>query len=203
MLEHFHDVRFPVDVAFGASGGPERRTEIIALASGHERRNQRWRRSRRRYDAGRGIRSLDELYAVVAFFEARRGPFHAFRYRDPVDHSSAPPDRAPSALDQSLGRGDGVRTRFALVKRYGDETRTITHPQDGSVLVALDGVASGAFTFSNGEIVFDAAPAEGAHVTAGFLFDVPVRFASDELSVSVTAFAAGELPAVPLVEVLA
>ena len=203
MIEHFHDVRFPVDVAFGASGGPERRTEIVALASGHERRNQRWRRSRRRYDAGQGIRSLADLYAVVAFFEARRGPFHAFRYRDPVDHGSGAPGVAPGPADQTLGAGDGSRTSFALVKRYGAQERAISHPDLATLRVAIDGVETTAFDFADGAVRLAVAPALGEAVTAGFLFDVPVRFASDELTVSLTAFEAGELPAVPLLEVLA
>ena len=198
MIEHFHDLRFPVDVAFGASGGPERRTEIVTLASGHEHRNQRWRRSRRRYDAGQGLRSLDDLYAVVAFFEARRGPFHAFRYRDPVDHASCPPGRKIAATDQPLGTGDGIRTRFDLVKLYGEEARSITHPEADSVVSP-----NGDFGVEGGTIVFATPPEDGEPVTAGFRFDVPVRFATDEVSVSLTAFAAGELPAIPLVEVLA
>lgn len=200
MIEHFHDVRFPVDVAFGASGGPERRTEIVALASGHERRNQRWRRSRRRYDAGQGIRSLDELRSVVAFFEARRGPFHAFRYRDPFDHSSG--GTVPEPSDQVLGFGDGRKRRFPLAKAYGEERRAITHPDLASLRVAVAGAETTGFSFDAGEIVLHEAAPETASVSAGFLFDVPVRFADDELSVSLTAFAAGELPAVPLVEVL-
>ena len=203
MIEHFHDVRFPVDVAFGAAGGPERRTEIVMLASGAERRNQRWRRARRRYDAGQGIRSRDDLYRVVAFFEARRGPFHAFRYRDPVDHSSALPSRPVGASDQRLGTGDGATTAFPLVKRYGEEVRAISHPDVATLLVAVEGEPTVAFSFADGAVRFDVPPAAGATVTAGFLFDVPVRFAADEISVSLTAFEAGELPAVPLVEVLA
>ena len=140
---------------------------------------------------------------MVAFFEARRGPFHAFRYRDPVDHASSPPGRAPAARDQELGEGDGTRTDFALAKRYGEEVRPITHPDTTTILVAIDGVATTDFAFADGAVRFPAPPRPGARVTAGFLFDVPVRFAADELSVSLTAFEAGELPAVPLVEVLA
>ena len=201
MIEPFHDVRFPLSVAFGATGGPERRTEIVTLASGHERRNQRWKRSRRRYDAGQGIRSLAELHEVVAFFEARRGPLHAFRYRDPLDHSSARPGREPDAADQPLGRGDGERSEFALVKRYGTEQRPVTHPEPDTVRVSVDGRPAD-FALDGGTVRLLVPPPAGALVAAGFLFDVPVRFASDELFVSLTAFAAGELPAIPLVEVL-
>ena len=206
-MESFHDVRFPVAVAFGATGGPERRTEIVALGSGHERRTQRWSRARRRYDAGAGIRSLDELYAVTAFFEARRGPLHAFRYHDPVDGRSCAPLCEPAATDQLIGTGDGARTTFALVKRYGEgpdaETRAVTRPVEGSVLVAVDGASVVAATdHATGVVTLADPPPAGASVTAGFLFDVPVRFDTDRLVVALAAFSAGEVPSVPLVEVL-
>ena len=49
-------------------------------------------------------------------------------------------------------------------------------------------------------MTLDAAPATGAVVTAGFAFDVPVRFAEDTLSVSRSTFLAGAAPSVPLIE---
>ena len=205
-MQAFHDMRFPVAVAFGATGGPERRTEIVALGSGHERRNQRWSRARRRYDAGAGIRSLDQLHEVVAFFEARRGPLHSFRYHDPIDGRSCPPLSEPSPADQSLGEGDGSRTTFQLVKAYGEgpdaEIRTITRPVAGSVAVAVNGAVVAAEVDGAGLVTLAEAPPAGAHVTAGFLFDVPVRFETDRLIVALAAFSAGEVPSVPLVEVL-
>ena len=206
-MQAFHDVRFPLSVAFGATGGPERRTEIVALGSGHERRLQRWSRARRRYDAGAGLRSLDDLHAVVAFFEARRGPLHAFRYHDPIDGRSCPPLAEPRATDQWLGEGDGARRTFALVKRYGEgsdaEVRAITRPVEGSVVAAVDGtLVDAAVDHATGTVTFPAPPLAGASVTAGFLFDVTVRFETDRLVVALAAFAAGEVPSVPLVEVL-
>ena len=199
----FHDVVFPARIAFGATGGPERATRIVRLGSGHERRDQKWQRARRRYDAGQGVRTLDDLHEIVAFWEARRGPLHAFRYRDPVDHKSCAPLGEPSASDVVLGEGDGARTRFALVKRYGQEAREIALAVPGTVRVAVDGAETDAFAVDGGEIVLDAAPPAGAGVSAGFVFDVPVRFAEDMLSVSVSAFEAGQIPSIPLIEVLA
>lgn len=206
-FESFHDVRFPLAVAFGATGGPERRTQIVTLGSGHERRGQRWRRARRRYDAGAGLRSLDDLHAVVAFFEARRGPLHAFRYHDPVDGRSCPPLSEPAATDQWLGEGDGLRTVFPLVKRYGEgadaEPRGITRPVPGSVAITVDGEPAEATTdHATGLVTFAQPPAAGAAVTAGYLFDVPVRFDTDRLVVALAAFSAGEVPSIPLIEVL-
>lgn len=206
----FHDVRFPARIAFGASGGPERRTEIVTLGSGREERNSPWAHSRRRWDAGGGIATLDALAEATAFFEARRGPLHGFRFRDPLDHKSCLPSTDIAATDQSLGEGDGTRTQFQLVKRYesgGEEwVRSILKPVTGTVRVALDGaeLEEGAdFTVdtATGVVTFAAAPALGAAVSAGFAFDTPVRFDSERLEVSVEAFQAGRPVSIPLVEI--
>ncbi|MCB1383285.1 MAG: DUF2460 domain-containing protein [Notoacmeibacter sp.] len=206
----FHDVRFPVPLGFGATGGPERRNEIVTLTSGREKRNQRLAHARRRYDAGTGMKTLEDLQALAAFFEARRGSLHAFRFRDPFDHSSAAPGSPPAATDQQIGIGDGARTAFQLVKAYGDGVdaylRPVTKPMAGSVRVALDGVevANAAFSADalTGDVTFLTPPAAGIAATAGFLFDVPVRFDAEQLVLSLQAFEAGQVPSVPLVEVL-
>lgn len=207
----FHDVRFSPAISFGATGGPERRVEIVQLSSGRERRNARFADSRRHYDAGTGVRSLDDLYEVLAFFEARRGALHAFRFRDPFDWKSCAPGAAKAATDQKLGTGNGSATRFSLVKTYGEGAdayaRAIARPVPSSLVVAVNGVAKPASAFifdgETGEIVFGAgqAPAAGAAVTAGYDFDVPVRFAAERLEISLTAFKAGQIPAIPLIEV--
>ena len=210
MAADFHEVLFPLDVALRGSGGPQRLTEVVTLASGREHRNGRWADSRRRYDAGFGIRSLDALHAVLAFFEERRGRLYGFRYRDRVDFRSGPPGRPPDPLDQPLGRGDGARTAFALAKTYGGGlnpyTRTIAKPVAGSVWVAVAGVELPARAFAcdpaTGLVTLASAPAAGQAVTAGFAFDVPVRFDTDELTIDLAAFTAGEIPKVPLVEIV-
>ena len=136
----FHDIDFPLSLAFGASGGPTRQTEITELASGAEHRNSPHAHSRRRYNAGLGIKSLDDLSTVIAFFEARRGSLFGFRFRDPVDHLSCAPTDMPSPTDQNIGTGDGETTRFMLVKNYGDASasyaRPITKPVISSVPVS-------------------------------------------------------------------
>lgn len=207
----FHEVLFPLDVALGSAGGPERRTEIVTLGSGREERNARWAHSRRRYDAGYGIKTLAALQEVVAFFEERRGRLHGFRWRDRLDYSSASPGAAPAPLDQVIGIGDGARTIFALTKTYGGlhapYTRPIAKPVAGTVVVAVAGIAQEADAFScdpaTGLVTFapDHVPPDGAAVTAGFLFDVPVRFDTDYLEIDLTAFAAGQIPRIPLIEI--
>jgi uncharacterized protein (TIGR02217 family) len=207
----FHDVLFPVDIALRSAGGPQRRTDIVALGSGREERNARWAHSRRRYDAGYGVKTLEALSQVVAFFEERRGMLYGFRWRDRLDHSSAASD-AVSAADQLIGTGDGATAAFPLVKTYGSVyapyRRPIVKPVDGSVRVAVAGIektagadfivdaSTGVVTFLPGHI-----PAAGQAVTAGFLFDVPVRFDTDYLEVDLSAFAAGAIPKIPLVEI--
>lgn len=211
MPSDFHEVRFPLDVALGARGGPVRRTEIVTLASGREHRNGRWADSRRRYDAGLGIRSVDALHAVVAFFEERRGRLHGFRFRDRVDCKSCPPSGQPGPTDMPIGTGNGSQTTFQLVKTYGagfaPYARAIRKPVAGSVRVAVGasemtlgaGVSCDAAT---GLLAFASPPAPGAAITAGFAFDVPVRFDTDELEFDLSAFEAGAIPAIPLVEIL-
>lgn len=202
----FHEIRFPTDLSRGATGGPERRTEIVALASGFEERNTPWAHSRRRYDAGLGMRSLDDLEALIAFFEARAGQLHGFRWRDWADWRSCRPSGAVTPLDQAIGRGDGATRSFALVKRYASGeaayARPIAKPVAGTVRVAVDGAEVAAeVNAATGVVTLAEAPAEGASVTAGFEFDVPVRFDTDRIQVSVSGFEAGEVPQVPVVEI--
>ncbi|WP_440957509.1 TIGR02217 family protein [Oceanicaulis sp. LC35] len=200
----FHDVRFPLSIGLAARGGPERRTEIVTLNSGREERNAVWRDSRRRWDAAPGVRSQADLAKFVAFFEARRGRLHAFRFTDPFDHSSGTSGAAPGPLDQVIGTGDGATDRFQLSKAYGDAAnqwrRPITHPQPDSVRVAVDGVETGYELEPEGWIKFETPLADGALITAGFRFDVPTRFDADQIEASLEGGAA-LIASVPLLEV--
>jgi uncharacterized protein (TIGR02217 family) len=205
----FHDILFPLDIALRSAGGPQRRTDVVALGSGREERNARWAHSRRRYDAGYGVKTFEALAEVVAFFEERRGMLYGFRWRDRLDHSSSAGAVMPT--DQVIGTGDGSKTTFQLVKNYGTiyapYQRPIAKPVAGSVRVAVAGVEAGGSDFSvdaaTGIVTFAAGhvPAAGTAVTAGFLFDVPVRFDTDYLEVDLSAFAAGAIPKIPLVEI--
>jgi uncharacterized protein (TIGR02217 family) len=211
-LASFHDVLFPTAVSFGATGGPERRNEIVALTSGREKRNARFSQSQHHYDAGTGVKSLDDLHDIVTFFEARRGSLHAFRFRDPFDRKSCRPGETPSAYDQAVGTGDGATDRYKLVKTYGTGAdayhRLIRKPVIATLRVAVGETelsTPGAFTFDDatGEVVFAAGsiPGDGLAVTCGYEFDVPVRFDAERLEISLKAFKAGQIPSIPLVEV--
>ena len=208
----FHEIRFPTEISRGAQGGPERRTDVVTLGSGFEERNSRWADSRRSYNAGYGVTSLDALHAVIAFFEERRGRLYGFRWRDHGDWKSCPPQAACSALDQVIGTGDGATTGFQLKKTYGSAfepwARVIAKPVANTVTIAVAGVtqtagehftldaASGAVTFLPGH-----APGDGESITAGFEFDVPVRFDTDKLELSISGFRAGAIPNIPIVEI--
>jgi uncharacterized protein (TIGR02217 family) len=206
-----HAVRFPAGISLGASGGPERRTEIVVLGSGAEERNSRWADSKRSYNAGYGIKSVDDLHAVIAFFEERRGMLHGFRWKDWADYKSCAPSGTPSALDQEIGVGDGETAAFQLVKTYGSAfapwTRAITQPVAGTVLIGVDGIAQPperfAVNLATGMVIFVAEhiPGEGASVTAGFEFDVPVRFDTDQLEINLAQIEAGSIPHIPIVEI--
>lgn len=209
-MNGFHEILFPLDIALGARGGPERRTDVIALGSNREKRNARWARSRRRWEAGYGVKTFADLAAIVDFFEERRGRLYGFRWRDRADHSSAPPGRAPAATDQAIGQGDGVRRKFQLAKTYGGAyapyARDIFKPVGGSVRVSVAGAEIAPAEFSvdttTGLVTLAAAPAAGAAVEAGFLFDTPARFDTDYLEIDHTGFEAGEIPRIPILEIL-
>ncbi|MGR3485920.1 MAG: phage distal tail protein, Rcc01695 family [Paracoccaceae bacterium] len=205
----FHDIRFPVALSLDASSVARRRVDVVRLASGHEERNTPWGASLRRFDAGSGLRSAADLAVLLAFFEARGGPLFGFRWKDWLDHASAPPGQAVSPEDQLLGMGDEVRSAFALRKRYGDAAagtwRRVTRPVRGTVQVAVGGVpqVEGVdFTVRHdtGVVVFGHPPDPGGEVTAGFEFDVPVRFEEEAIALDGAGFGAGAMPAVPVTE---
>lgn len=200
-LDAFDDVLFPLALGREAEVAPELSTAVVTGAGGHEARNADWGEARTSYDVGPGVRSEADIAALLAFFRARMGRARGFRLRDPFDHCSND-GGDPGAGDQRIGTGDGEGCRFALVKHYGEATRRITRPVAGSVRVAVDGVETGDFTLEpGGWVTLDLAPADGVEVTAGYRFDVPVRFAEDRLSVSRATFMAGVAPSVPLIEV--
>lgn len=207
-MDAFFEGSLPLALALGAGGGIERRTEIVALGSGREARNAVWAHGRRRYDLAGAVTSLDDLNAVIAFFEARRGRLQAFRFRDAVDCKSCAPSATPAATDQALGIGDGAETAFQLVRAYGEGdavyTRDIVKPVVSSVRIALDGeeiAAEGYELNAHGVVTFASAPEPGVVLTAGFVFDTPVRFDADRLETRMDGYGAGRFVAVPLVEV--
>ena len=207
---NFHEVRFPANLSFGSVGGPERRTDVVTLANGFEERNTPWAHSRRRYDAGVSMRSLDDVELLIAFFEARRGEMFGFRWKDWSDYKSCLTSAEPSFDDQDIAVGDEETSAFQLMKTYRsgthDYVRPISKPVEGSVRIGLDGVeqlegVDYEVDAATGFVHFTHPPDIGVVVTAGFEFDVPVRFDTDRIMTNVASFRAGDVPNVPVVEV--
>jgi uncharacterized protein (TIGR02217 family) len=204
----FHEIRFPDNISRGARGGPERRTQVVELASGDEERNASWANSRRRYDVAYGIRRADDLAAVVAFFEARNGRLFGFRYKDWADYKSSLPSQAITGTDQQIGIGTGSLKTFQLSKRYisGAQTwsRTIAKPVAGTVRITLgvvEQMSGWTLDATSGVVTFTTAPGSGVIVRAGFEFDVPVRFDADMLDVTLDIERLGSITSIPLLEV--
>lgn len=202
-MTSFHDVRLPMRLALGAMGGPECPTEVLSLASGHEVRNAKWRQGRRRWDIGSSVGSRADLKMLTDFFEARSGRLHGFRFRDPLDHSSAPPGRLIRPVDQDIATGTGEARTFQLIKTLDDRQRTIFKPIEGTVRVALDGTewtTGWTVDHRSGHVVFETAPPAGSVISAGFEYDCPVRFDQDRIETVLEAFAAGRVVSLSLVE---
>ncbi len=207
---NFHEVRFPANLSFGSVGGPERRTDVVTLANGFEERNTPWAHSRRRYDAGVSMRSLDDIETLIAFFEARRGQMFGFRWKDWSDYRSCLASGELAFDDQDIAVGDEAISAFQLKKTYrsGEHVyvRPVTKPVAGTVRVGIDGVEQHegvhySVDTATGYVHFTHPPDIGARVTAGFEFDVPVRFDTDRILANVASFRAGDVPNVPVVEV--
>ena len=213
MSTNFHEIRFPLEISLESRGGPERLTDIIKTKSGHEKRNARWEFSIRKYDAGYGIKTFNDLSRIVDFFEERRGRLYGFRWRDRLDFKSCTFEKNPHFLDQHLGIGDGKNFVFQMIKRYGEffdpYERVINKLVEGSVLIAVNGKLKESQTeysvdYKTGKIFFNSfsVPKKDDVVTGGFLFDVPVRFDVDFLDIDLRYFFAGTIPKIPLVEII-
>ncbi len=203
-MTEFHNVRFPMSLAFGASGGPEFTTQISQLSSGQEYRNAPHALPRRKYDAIAGVKSKQQLFELMQFFISRKGRLHSFRFSDPFDNRSCSIERTPSNLDQTLGQGDGETTKFQLVKDYDGLARPITKPLENSVMIGVDGQSVSppdvAIDYLTGIITFVSPPTPGAVLTAGFSFDTVVRFDTDFLDMTLEDFGAGQMRSLPMVE---
>jgi uncharacterized protein (TIGR02217 family) len=197
MADAFHEVQFPTDISFGSNGGPEFKTEVVALANGHEKRNQVWEYPRERWNVAYGVNTKGLLQMLVTFFMARKGRLTGFRFKNHDDFE---------ATDQELGTGDGSTTGFQLVKLYtsGGETTTrkITKPVTGTVVVYIDSVLQGSgwtVDTTTGIVTFDTPPSSGEVIMADFDFDVPVRFDTDIIPVQFTSYEMRSVD-VPVVE---
>ena len=197
-MSGFHEVRFPDNIAYGATGGPEFATTVVVTGAGHEQRNVDWAEARGRWDVGSGLKNQQQLDELIAFFRARKGRAHGFRFKDWTDYN---------ATGQLLGTGDDARTQFQLVKHYPSgsviEVRTITKPVAGTVQVYLDGalqLSGWSVDTATGLVTFSTAPAASVEITADFEFDVPVRFDTDHMAVTIESYRLHAWQQIPIVE---
>ena len=195
----FHKVQFPNDIAYGATGGPEFATSVVATASGFEQRNINWSAARGRWDVASSLKTQTQLDTLVAFFRARKGRAHGFRFKDWTDYK---------ATGQALGSGNGAITTFQLIRTYSSggatDVRTITKPVSGTVKVYLAGVlqASGwSVNTTTGIITFTTAPGNNVAVSADYEFDVPVRFDTDRMAVTIEQINLHQWSGIPIVEI--
>ncbi|MCL4743835.1 MAG: TIGR02217 family protein [Burkholderiaceae bacterium] len=204
----FHELQFPPKISYGAVGGPAFKTTVYTRANGAEDRNIEWSRPRYEYDVAYGVKSQKELDQVLAFFYARLGRKHGFRFKDWTDYKSCPATKKPAATDQVIGTGDGTKTTFQLTKAYSsggvDFVRQIKKPVAGTVRIAINGTEQGngwSADTTTGVVTFASAPGSGAVLTAGYEFDVPVRFDTDECMTMIDDYNAHTWGQIPLVEV--
>lgn len=195
----FHEVQFPADISYGATGGPTYATSVVTTVSGHEKRNANWSQARGRWNVAHGLKHRDQVAALIAFFRARRGRAHGFRFKDWTDFQ---------AFAQTLGTGNGANKIFQLVRDYASggivEQRVITKPVGGTVALYLNGTPQGAgwsVDPTTGLVTFTVAPGNGVVVSADFEFDVPVRFDTDQMEITIETYDLARWAEIPVVEI--
>lgn len=182
----FHDIQFPPEISYGAQGGPEFSTSVITVKSGQESRNQNWSESRIKWDVSTAIKNQTDLEELIAFFRARKGRAHAFRFKDWSDYT---------ATTQIIGTGNGVATTFQLSKTYNDTliqtTRVITRPVANTTRIFLNNVeqlSGWTVNTTTGIVTFTAPVGNTVVVKASFQFDIPARFDTDSLRINIQNF---------------
>ena len=192
-------MRFPADISYGSSGGPEFSTDVIITHSGHEQRNINWANARAKFNVAHGVKTAAQLNELIAFFRARQGKAYGFRFKDWTDFKS---------VGELIGVGNAVKTQFQLVRHYTSGNvsvaREVKKPVSGSVKIYINGVelVSGwSVNVTSGVVTFTVAPAVAAVVTASFEFDVPVRFDTDRLSARLDDYGVNSWNDIPLIEV--
>lgn len=198
--------RFPTDISYGSKGGPAFNTTIISIKSGDESRNINWTYPKFEGDVSYGIKNMPDLYSLNEFFHAMRGMGHGFRYKDWSDYKSCSPNNTVADTDQTIGVGDASEDEFQLIKNYTrgaiNGVRIIKKPVSGTVVVSINDVTQSSgwsVDTATGIITFTSPPGNGLNVKAGYEFDVPCRFDTDSLSISLDFYSGGGT-SVPIVE---
>ena len=190
--------RFPLNISSNSDVTLVLGSTIGVLKSGHRKTNRDFDQTLREIDASFGVRSDEDLYDLLVFWQSIGGPNSGFRFRDELDYTTGAYNTAPTALDQPLGDGDGVETEFQLVKRYTTGAfyyeRLIEKPVVGTVLIGVDGipeVSGWTVDTTNGIVTFSTPPPNGTLLTSGCEFDIPCAFTEDRISRSIEEYLGG------------
>ena len=199
-METFHEVQFPPDISYGITGGPEYSTDVVITGSGYEQRNINWSQARCKYQAAHGVKNENQMKRLLAFFRARRGKAHGFRFKDWLDYSGT---------NEVIGVGDGTTKDFQLIKTYMDdagytEVRKIKKPVTGTVKIYLGGAertAGWSVDCTTGIVALATPLAADVVITADYEFDVPVRFDTDHCPQSIKDWDIYSWDNIPIVEI--
>lgn len=202
----FLEYRFPLVVSHDSDGGAEYSTEVIEIYSGYEQRNERWSEPKYRFNVATGVKTTTDLYTLITFFHAVGGRAHGFRYKDWSDYKSCGPLATLANNDQIIvaaATAGQSTAQLAKTYTYGSLSRTryISKPVSGTTVLAKNGVAfTSGWTIdtTTGIITFATPLTLNDVVTAGFEFDVPVRFDTDKISTKFVYYKLGEIE-VPVV----
>lgn len=195
----FLEVRFPESISFNSSTILEFNTTIITAKNGKEFRNINWNNNKMKFNIINGIKTKAELNEILKFFRNVKGKAYGFRFKDWTDFS---------ATLQQIGIGNGEKTQFQLIKTYTTNnttyTRKITKPVISTIKVFLDNVETNDFSIdlTTGLITFTTAPSNNVSITANFEFDVPVRFNTDILEISMESINSGKIKDLELIEIV-
>lgn len=181
-MSFYESPRFPDDISYEATFGPEWNTQVVVLDSGHESRNQNWSVARARYDVAHSARTQAKVDTLLAFFQAMRGRLHTFRFKDWSDFQVSGSQGVLTALGGAT---------YQLWKRYtsGAQTydRKIVKPVLGSV--AVTGGGSYSVDSTTGIVTHNSG---GAPTGWTGEFDVPCRFDTDLMAATAVSRNAAE-----------
>lgn len=197
--------------------GPSFSTTILSLTNGQEKRNINWEEAIHTYSFTFNPMNPDELYTLKNIFMATKGHAKGFRVRDNADftskntHTYYGQEDTISSQDQTIGTYNGTTTDFQLIKTYSfggeDTVRVIRKPVVGTVLIYANNeyVEDTDYTvdYTTGIVTLTTIPANPTPIKAGYVFDIPVRFATNNETLAAAFDNNGELSsvAVPLREI--
>lgn len=195
-MEHFLEIQFPTDIAYGVAGGPEFYTDVITSSSGYEQRNINWYYARCKYNLAPAIKDKEQLDRLLAFFRICQGKALGFRFKDWSDYQ---------INNNLIAIADGITSSFQLIKRYSflDQSivRKISKPVPNTIKVYCSNLSEiPEINYSTGQIKFTKTPEKGAEIRADGEFDVPVRFDIDKLATSIESYEVYSHQEIPLIE---